>query len=340
MRALCKLKPEPGLSLTDVPIPEIGHQDVLIKVRKAAICGTDVHIYNWDKWAAGDVLVPVVVGHEFVGEIARLGSEVTEFKVGDRVSGEGHIACGSCRQCRSGTPHLCPKTVAIGRHRDGCFAEYLKLPAVNVVKLPDEVPDEVAAFLDPFGNAVHTALSFDLVGENVLITGAGPVGILSAAVAQRAGARFIVITDVNPYRLALAKRMGATHTIDVRHESLRDVMRLLDITGFDVGFEMSGNPQAFNDLLDAMDNGGRVAILGVPPGPLTFDINQVIFKCLTLKGIYGREMFGTWHKMINMIQSGLDLRPVMTHQFPAADYEKAFFAMCDGESGKIILDWS
>ena len=341
MRALVKAKAEPGIWMQDVPVPEIGPNDVLIKVRKASICGTDIHIWNWDAWSQKTIKVPMVIGHEFMGEIAKLGAEVTGFQVGDRVSGEGHITCGHCRNCRAGKRHLCRNTLGLGVNRPGCFAEYVSLPAFNVFRVPKEIPDEIASFFDPLGNAVHTALSFDLVGEDVLITGAGPIGVMAAAISRHVGARHVVVTDVNPFRLELARKMGATRAVDVRSQTLRDVMAGLGMTeGFDVGMEMSGNGQAFRDLLGVMNHGGRVAILGIPPSEVSIDWNQVIFKGLMLKGVYGREMFETWYKMVAMLQSGLDVAPVVTHRFPAARYAEAFEAMRSGQSGKVVLDWA
>ena len=341
MRALVKARAQPGIWMQDVPVPEIGPNDVLIKVRKASICGTDIHIWNWDAWSQKTIKVPLVIGHEFMGEVARLGAEVTGFQVGDRVSGEGHITCGHCRNCRAGNRHLCRNTLGLGVNRPGCFAEYVSLPAFNVFRVPQEIPDEIASFFDPLGNAVHTALSFDLVGEDVLITGAGPIGVMAAAISRHVGARHVVVTDVNPFRLELARKMGATRAVDVRTQTLGDVMRGLGMTeGFDVGMEMSGNGQAFRDLLAVMNHGGRVAILGIPPSEVSIDWNQVIFKGLMLKGVYGREMFETWYKMVAMLQSGLDVAPVLTHRFPAAQYAEAFEAMRSGQSGKVVLDWA
>jgi threonine 3-dehydrogenase len=341
VRALVKAKAEPGIWMQDVPVPEIGPNDVLIKVRKASICGTDIHIWNWDAWSQKTIKVPMVIGHEFMGEIAKLGAEVTGFQVGERVSGEGHITCGHCRNCRAGKRHLCRNTVGLGVNRPGCFAEYVSLPAFNVFRVPKEIPDEIASFFDPLGNAVHTALSFDLVGEDVLITGAGPIGVMAAAISRHVGARHVVVTDLNPYRLELARNMGATRAVDVRTQTLGDVMQSLGMTeGFDVGMEMSGNDRAFRDLLSFMNHGGRVAILGIPPNEVSIDWNQVIFKGLVLKGVYGREMFETWYKMVAMLQSGLDVAPVVTHRFPAARYAEAFEAMRSGQSGKVILDWA
>ncbi|HTS83049.1 MAG TPA: L-threonine 3-dehydrogenase [Myxococcaceae bacterium] len=341
MKALVKAKPEPGIWMQDVPVPEIGPNDVLIKVRKASICGTDIHIWNWDPWSQKTIKVPMVIGHEFMGEVAKLGAEVTGFQVGDRVSGEGHITCGTCRNCRAGKRHLCRNTVGLGVNRPGCFAEYVALPAFNVFRVPQEIPDEIASFFDPLGNAVHTALSFDLVGEDVLITGAGPIGVMAAAIAKHVGARHVVVTDLNPYRLELARKLGATRAVDVRSQTLGDVMHGLGMTeGFDVGMEMSGNDRAFRDMLSVMNHGGRVAILGIPPNEVSIDWNQVIFKGLVLKGVYGREMFETWYKMVAMLQSGLDVAPVVTHRFPAARYAEAFEAMRSGQSGKVVLDWA
>jgi threonine 3-dehydrogenase len=340
LKALVKAKAEPGIWMQDVPTPEIGPNDVLIKVRKASICGTDIHIWNWDPWSQKTIKVPMVIGHEFMGEIARLGDEVTGFQVGERVSGEGHITCGHCRNCRAGKRHLCRNTVGLGVNRPGCFAEYVALPAFNVFRVPKEIPDEIASFFDPLGNAVHTALSFDVVGEDVLITGAGPIGVMAAAIARHIGARHVVVTDVNPYRLDLARKLGATRAVDVRSETLTDVMHALGMTeGFDVGMEMSGNGQALRDMLGAMNHGGRVAILGIPPNEVSIDWNQVIFKGLILKGVYGREMFETWYKMAAMLQSGLNVAPVLTHRFRAEQYAQGFEAMRSGQSGKVVLDW-
>lgn len=340
MRALVKSKKEPGLCMEDVPKPAVGHNDVLIKVRKTGICGTDIHIYNWDAWSQKTIPVPMHIGHEFMGEVVELGSEVTGFAVGDRVSGEGHITCGHCRNCRAGKRHLCRNTVGLGVNRPGCFAEYVALPAFNVFKLPKEIPDEIAAFFDPLGNAVHTALSFDLVGEDVLITGAGPIGIMAAAVARHVGARHVVVTDVNDYRLGLAKKLGATRTVNVGNEDLEAVMKSLGMTeGFDVGLEMSGVESAFRQMMKTMHHGGRVALLGIPTKEIAIDWNQVIFKGLVLKGIYGREMFETWYKMTAMLQSGLDVSAAVTHRFPASEFKQAFEEMRTGMSGKVVLDW-
>jgi threonine 3-dehydrogenase len=341
MKALVKKKAEPGLWMEEVPVPEVGPNDVLIRVRKAAICGTDIHIYNWDEWAQKTVPVPLTVGHELTGEVARLGTAVTGFTKGERVSAEGHITCGHCRNCRAGKRHLCRNTVGIGVHRDGAFAEYVSIPAVNVFRVPQGVPDEISAFFDPLGNAVHTALSFDLVGEDVLITGAGPIGCMAAAIAKHVGARFVVVTDVNDYRLELAKKMGATRAVNIQYSTIREVMGDLGMTeGFDVGMEMSGNGEALRSMLGGMNHGGRVAILGIPSKEVSIDWNQVIFKGLVLKGIYGREMFETWYKMAAMLTSGLDVSPVLTHRFPAEKFQEAFDAMKTGQSGKVVLDWT
>lgn len=340
MKALAKLYPEAGIWMTEVDEPELGHNDLLIRIRKTAICGTDVHIYNWDQWSQNTVPLGLVTGHEYVGEVVSMGEEVTGFALGDRVSGEGHITCGYCRNCRAGRRHLCRNTVGVGVNRAGAFAEYLVIPAFNAFKLPDDVSDELAAIFDPFGNAVHTALSFNLVAEDVLITGAGPIGMMAAAVARHVGARNIVITDVNDFRLALAKRMGATRTVNVANESLNDVMSSLGMTeGFDVGLEMSGVPSAFRSMLSSMNHGGKVALLGIPGEDMAIDWSQVIFKGLELKGIYGREMFETWYKMAGLIQSGLDLKPMITHTLPVADFQEGFDIMRSGQSGKVILDW-
>jgi threonine 3-dehydrogenase len=339
VKALVKAKSEKGLWLLDVPEPSIGPNDVLIKVRQAAICGTDLHIYNWDAWAQKTIPVPMVVGHEFMGEIVDVGSAVSGFKKGDRVSGEGHITCGHCRNCRAGKRHLCRNTVGIGVNRPGCFGELLSLPASNAFKLPASIPDEIAAFLDPLGNAVHCALSFDVVGEDVLVTGAGPIGIMACAILRHIGARHVVITDVNDYRLGLARQCGATRAINVTRENLDDTMKQLGMTeGFDVGLEMSGNPEAFRAMLKAMNHGSHIALLGIPPTEAAIDWNQVIFKGLILKGIYGREMFETWYKMAALLEGGLDVKPVLTHHLPMAKFEDAFAAVRSGTAGKVVLD--
>ncbi|ATC95850.1 L-threonine 3-dehydrogenase [Pseudoalteromonas tunicata] len=340
MKALSKLKAEPGIWMTEAAKPEVGHNDLLIKIRKTAICGTDVHIYKWDEWAQNTIPVPMVVGHEYVGEVVDMGQEVRGFKIGDRVSGEGHITCGHCRNCRAGRVHLCRNTIGVGVNREGSFAEYLVIPAYNAFKIPDNISDELASIFDPFGNAVHTALSFDLVGEDVLITGAGPIGIMAAAVAKHVGARYVVVTDVNEYRLDLARKMGATRAVNIANEKLEDVMKELGMTeGFDVGLEMSGVPSAFKNMLSNMNHGGKIAMLGIPPSDMAVDWNQVIFKGLVIKGIYGREMFETWYKMASLIQSGLDLSPIITHQFPIDQFQQGFDTMLSGQSGKVILDW-
>jgi threonine 3-dehydrogenase len=340
MKALCKLKKEPGIWMTDIPKPEIGVNDVLIKIKKTAICGTDVHIYNWDEWAQATIPVPMAIGHEFMGEIVAVGEEVSGFSIGDRVSGEGHITCGHCRNCRAGKRHLCRNTIGIGVNRQGCFAEYLSLPASNVFLLSDKISDDIASILDPLGNATHTALSFNMVGEDVLITGAGPIGIMAVAIAKHIGARWVVISDVNDYRLNLAKKMGADRVVNVTRESIFEIMSESDIKeGFDVGLEMSGSPQAFNTMLEVMIHGGHIAILGIPPHEIAINWNHVIFKGLTLKGIYGREMFETWYKMSSLIQAGLNVAPVITHHFSIEDFQKGFDVMRSGEAAKVILEW-
>ena len=340
MKALVKSKSERGIWLEDIPAPTVGHNDVLIKVSRTAICGTDIHIYKWDDWARSTIPVPLAIGHEFVGKIVEIGSEVKGFAPGDRVSAEGHITCGVCRMCGAGRRHLCIDTVGVGVNRAGAFAEFISVPAFNVFKLPDVISDDMAAILDPLGNATHTALSFDLVGEDVLITGAGPIGIMAVAIARYAGARHVVITDINDYRLDLARKMGASTALNVTVDSLDDTMKDLGMTeGFDVGMEMSGNPQAFRDMLRTMHHGGKVAILGIPPEETSVDWNQIIFKGLILKGIYGREMFETWYKMSSMLQSGLNIEPVITHHFDVDDFQPAFDLMESGQSGKVILNW-
>lgn len=340
MKALIKKFAKEGIWMEDVPMPTIGADDVLVQIKKTAICGTDVHIYNWDDWSQKTIPVPMVVGHEFAGVIVELGSNVNGFKIGDRVSGEGHIVCGHCRNCRGGSQHLCPNTIGIGVNCQGCFAEYLSIPARNVYKLPEKVTDDLGAILDPMGNATHTALSWDLLGEDVLITGAGPIGIMAARIAKFAGARNVVITDINPYRLELARRLGVTRAVDSSKENLKDVMHDLAMSeGFDVGLEMSGNGRAFGDLLKAMKNGGKVSLLGIMPDGAGINWSDVIFKGLMLKGIYGREMFETWYKMGAMIEAGLDMNPIITHRFKIDEFQKGFDAMRSGQSGKVILDW-
>lgn len=340
MKALVKKKSEPGLWLETVPVPEPGINDVLIKIHKTSICGTDVHIYNWDAWAQKTIPVPMVVGHEFVGSIEKIGSNVHDFKKGDLVSGEGHLVCGRCRNCLAGRRHLCNKTSGVGVNRQGAFAEYLCIPVTNAWYCDRNIAEEVLSCFDPLGNAVHTALSFDLLGEDVLITGAGPIGIMAAAVARHAGARFVVITDVNPYRLKLAKKLGATMAVDVSRTSLKNVMKELGMhEGFDVGLEMSGSGVALNSMLENMCHGGKIAMLGIQKPDTAINWDLVVFNGLTIKGIYGREMYETWYKMTAMIQSGLDISPVITHRMPYKDYEDGFEAMKSGKSGKVVLDW-
>lgn len=341
MRAIVKLKPETGIWMDRIPFPRISPNDVLIKVIKTAICGTDIHIYNWDAWSQKTIPIPMAIGHEFVGIITECGSEVRGLNAGDRVSAEGHLTCGHCRNCRAGKRHLCRNTIGVGVNRPGCFAEYISVPASNVFKVPDIIPDPIAAILDPLGNAAHTALSFDLVGEDILITGAGPIGIMAVAIARHVGARHVVITDVNDYRLELAARMGATAAINVTRTSIADTITTLGMReGFDVGLEMSGSVQAFRDLLRAMNYGGRVAILGIPAGEVSLDLTEIILKGLKLKGIYGREMFETWYKMSSMLQSRLDISAVITHRFSVDDFQQAFEIMRSGQSGKVIMDWT
>lgn len=340
MKALVKKEASIGLWLKDVPIPEIGINDILIKVKRTAICGTDMHIYNWNDWAQKTIPVPMVVGHEFVGEIAEVGSNVNDFRPGQIVSGEGHVVCGRCRNCMAGRRHLCAFTSGIGVNRAGAFAEYVVLPMSNVWEHRPGIDLDVAALFDPFGNAVHTALQFDILGEDVLITGAGPIGAMAAAVCKHAGARHVVITDVIDKRLELASTLGATRTVNITRENLTDVKNELKMReGFDIGLEMSGNPQAFNDLLSNMCHGGKVALLGIPSEQVVIDWNIVIFNMLTLKGIYGREMYETWYKMSLMIESGLDISPVITHRLHYTDFEKGFNEMNAGQASKVILNW-
>ncbi len=340
MKALAKLKTELGIWMTEVELPKQGHNDLRIKIRKTAICGTDIHIYNWDEWSQKTIPIPMVIGHEYVGEVVGIGQEVRGFTFGDRVSGEGHITCGHCRNCRTGRIHFCRNTTGVGVNREGSFAEYIVIPAFNAFKIPDDISDDLASILDPFGNAVHTALSFPLVSKDVLITGAGPIGIMASAVAKHVGARYVVITDVNEYRLDLASKMGVTRAVNVVREKLEDVMADLGMKeGFDVGLEMSGNPSAFDLMLKTMNYGGHIALLGIPPSDMGIDWNQVIFKGLVIKGIYGREMFDTWYQMVGLLQSGLDLNPIITHHYNVADFQKGFDVMCSGMSGKVILDW-
>ena len=340
MKALVKESAAPGLTLTDVPEPTIGINDVLIRVDRTGICGTDLHIYRWDPWAQKTIQVPLVVGHEFVGEIVAVGGNVVDLRPGEIVSGEGHVVCGRCRNCLAGRRQLCAGTKGVGVNRAGAFAEYVALPMTNVWIHHDDVDRDVAAIFDPFGNAVHTALSFPVLGEDVLVTGAGPIGIMAAAVARHAGARYVVITDVNPYRLDLARKLGVTLAVDPRAQPLGDVQRQLGMTeGFDVGMEMSGNPQAFRDMLANMAHGGKIAMLGIPENDMAIDWNTVIFYMLTIKGVYGREMYETWYKMTVMLQSGLDIRPVITHRFSYRDYAQAFEVMRSGDTGRVLLSW-
>jgi threonine 3-dehydrogenase len=340
MKALVKKKAERGLWLEDVPVPEVGMNDVLIKIHKTSICGTDVHIYKWDEWAQNNIPVPLTIGHEFVGEIVELGSLVHDFKVGDIVSGEGHLVCGRCRNCLAGRRHLCANTRGVGINTNGAYAEYLAIPVTNVWLCDPLISEEVLSCFDPFGNATHTALSFDVLGEDVLITGAGPIGIMAAAIVRHAGARHVVVTDINPYRLELAQKMGATYTVNVLEENLEDAMKNLGLKeGFDVGLEMSGNPAAFRSMLSGMCHGGKIAMLGILPGDVGIDWNTVVFNGLTLKGIYGREMYETWYKMTSMLQSGLDISPIITDRFHYTEYEKGFQRMISGNSGKVVLSW-
>jgi threonine 3-dehydrogenase len=340
MKALVKSRAEAGLWLEDVPEPKIGINDVLIRVHRTGICGTDVHIYNWDAWAAKTIKVPLVVGHEFCGEIVEVGSNVADFHPGQIVSGEGHVVCGRCRNCLAGRRHLCADSKGVGVNRAGAFAEYLALPMSNVWVHPKDMDKDVAAIFDPFGNAVHTALSFPVLGEDVLVTGAGPIGIMGAAVARPAGARFVVITDLNPYRLALAQKMGVTMAVNPKERNLQDVQKELGMQeGFDVGLEMSGNGNAFRDMLANMAHGGKIAMLGIPDKEMAIDWNTVIFSMLTIKGIYGREMYETWYKMNVMLESGLDIKPVVTHGFPYKEYQRGFDVMKSGDSGRVVLDW-
>lgn len=340
MKALVKAKPEPGLWLEDVPVPTIGINDVLIEVLRTGICGTDVHIYNWDKWAQENVPVPLVIGHEFVGRIVETGSNVVDFRVGDIVSGEGHVVCGRCRNCMAGRRHLCMETTGIGINRPGAYAEYLSLPMTNVWHHDPSIPRDVQAIFDPLGNAVHTALSFPVLGEDVLITGAGPIGIMAIGVVKHAGARYVVVTDRNPYRLELARKMEPTLVLDARTESIADAQDKLGMKeGFDVGLEMSGSHDAFRDMLANMCHGGKIVMLGIPAEPTLTDFSKVVLNMLTIKGIYGREMYETWYKMTVMIQSGLDIDPVITHRLHYADFQQGFDVMRSGNSGKVILTW-
>lgn len=341
MKAIVKAQAAPGLTWQDVERPKLKEDEVLIKIKKTSICGTDLHIYKWDAWAQKTVPVPLIIGHEFAGEIVELGSKVSQFKVGQRVSGEGHLTCGTCPPCRRGQGHLCMNTRGVGYHKTGCFAEYFALPASNVFPLPDTVSDDLAAIFDPFGNTVHTALSTSLTAKDVLITGAGPIGIMAAAIARKAGAHQVVITDVNDYRLDLARKMGATRTVNVSRESLDKAMQELGIhTGFTVGMEMSGNPNGLRTQLEKAQHGAHIALLGILPPGTAIDWDLIIFKMLTIQGIYGREIFNTWFQMVDLLESGLDIAPVITHRFPAAEFQKGFEVLLSGQSGKVILDWT
>lgn len=338
MKALVKKKPEPGLWMEEVPIPSIGNNDLLIKITKTAICGTDLHIYKWDEWSRRVIRTPMIIGHEFVGVVVAKGADVVGFEIGERVSGEGHIVCGLCRSCRAGRRHLCTQAIGIGIHRSGCFAEYLALPASNAWHVHESIPSEIAVYFDPFGNAVHAALSFDVVGEDVLITGAGPIGLMSAAIVRHIGARNVVVTDTIDYRLELAQKMGATRAINVTRTSIQECIKELGMIGFDVGLEMSGNGDAFESMLESMYHGGRIALLGILPQGTRINWDQVIFKGLTLKGIYGREIFETWYKMETLLQSGLDISKVLTHRFSFDEFQKGFEVMLSGNCGKVILE--
>lgn len=340
MKALVKKKAECGLWLEEVPVPEVGTNDVLIKIHKTAICGTDVHIYKWDEWSQKNIPVPLTIGHEFVGKIVEMGDNVHDFKIGDLVSGEGHVVCGHCRNCLAGRRHLCAHTKGVGININGAYAEYLSIPVSNVWLCDPSISEEVFSIFDPFGNATHTALSFDVLGEDVLVTGAGPIGIMAAAIVRHAGARHVVVTDINPYRLELAQKLGATCVINVAENNLADAMKSLGMKeGFDVGLEMSGNPAAFRSMLDGMCHGGKIAMLGIMPEHVEIDWNTVVFNGLTIKGIYGREMYETWYKMTSMLQSGLDIAPIITDRFHYTDFEKGFERMISGNSGKVVLNW-
>ena len=339
MKALVKLKPEKGIWLEDVPVPVCGVNDVLIKIKKTAICGTDLHIYRWDEWSQRTIRTPMTIGHEYVGVIAEVGAEVDMLRPGDRVTGEGHIACGHCRNCRRGRQHVCENTIGIGVNRDGAFAEYVVVPATNVLKINPKIPDDLVAVMDPLGNATHTALSFPLIGEDVLVTGSGLIGSLCIAIARFSGARYIVATETNPYRKALAEKMGATRVINPLTESLDEVMAEIGMKGFDIGLECSGSPAAFNDMLRHMYNSGKISLLGILPANTQILWDNVIFKGLTLKGIYGREMYETWYQMEQMLLSGLNIAPMITHHFPINDFQKGFDVMDTGNCGKVILEW-
>lgn len=340
MKALVKAAREPGLWLEDVPVPQIGINDVLIRIEKTSLCGTDVHIYNWDAWAQKTIPVPMVIGHEFVGRVAAMGDNVHDFAIGDLVSGEGHLVCGRCRNCLAGRRHLCAKTSGVGVNRPGCFAEYLAIPVTNVWHCDPAIPTDILSCFDPLGNATHTALSFNCLGEDVLITGAGPIGCMATAIVRHAGARHVVVTDRVPYRLELARKMGATVALDVNRERIADIQIALGLKeGFDIGLEMSGSAEALREMLTNMCHGGKIALLGILPIEAAIDWELVVFNGLTLKGIYGREMYETWYKMTAMIQSGLDIAPLITHHFHYTEYEKGFAAMRSGQSGKVILEW-
>jgi threonine 3-dehydrogenase len=341
VRALVKDSPEPGIWLRDIPTPEPGPNDVLVRVHRTSICGTDLHIIAWDEWARSTITTPMTVGHEYMGVVERLGSEVSGLEVGQRVSGEGHIVCGRCRNCQAGRRHLCINTIGIGVNRNGAFADYVAIPGSNIQPLPDDIPDDIGSILDPLGNAVHTALHFDLVGEDVLITGAGPIGMMAVAIARHVGARYIVVTDVNDYRLTLSEVLGADREINVARDSIEQTMDEIGIKeGFDVGLEMSGSPAALHDMITHMNNGGDIALLGIPPKQAPIDWNDIVFKGLTLQGIYGRRMYETWYKMLAMLETGLDVSPVITHRMRAEDYEEAIEIMKSGSCGKVILDWT
>ncbi|MCK5169517.1 MAG: L-threonine 3-dehydrogenase [Bacteroidales bacterium] len=339
MKALVKSRPEKGLWMEEVDIPEAGVNDILIKVKKTAICGTDIHIHNWDEWSQNTIKTPMTIGHEYVGTVAEMGVGVTGFEIGERVTGEGHIACGHCRNCRRGRKHVCENTVGIGVNKNGSFAEYVVVPASNVMKMNPVIPDDMLAIMDPFGNATHTALSWSLIGEDVLVTGAGLIGSMCVAIAKFAGARYVVATETNEYRIELAKKMGATRVVNPLKENLGDVVKELGMVGFDIGLECSGSPHAFNDMLDHMYNSGKISLLGILPPKTGINWDKVIFKGLTLKGIYGREMFETWYQMEQMLHSGLNLSPMITHQFPINEFEKGFEIMDEGNCGKVILNW-
>lgn len=341
MKALGKLKREPGIWLYDAPLPTCGPHDLLIKIKKTAICGTDLHIYKWDEWSQNRVPVPLTTGHEFVGVIEKIGSEVKNFHPGDRIAGEGHLVCGQCRRCREGARHYCPNTVGVGYDCTGCFAEYFVIPASNAIHIPKDIPDDIASILDPLGNAVHTALAFNLVGEDVLVTGAGPIGLMGALIAKHAGARKVVITDVSEFRLSLAKKIGIEHAINVSNTNLHDAMKKLGIMeGFEVGLEMSGATAGLNQMIDSMNWGGKIALLGIVPDGAGIHWSKVIFRSLTIQGIYGRKMYETWYKMIAMLQSGLDVSKIITHKYPYTEFKKAFEMLSKGECGKVILEWN